>query len=358
MAASNPADENYTALIDILPQMANMSLDERLSKDMSQKMKYIEGDFGVNFIDFAKHIRVGDAQKLYDWRSTLKIAPGQEENFDRHFISEHFKMHTNQAKRSLEKSDLDTLMWIKSLYAGAKPHKAQPLPFPKDNPLYFWHHLCTVESTVRSIHAVWCMTDPNVVFGFLPRADAVDVMRASDSRVGTFFFRLSNSDPSKLCLVWCASKENIVQIEQKQNEGELSKNYKVKQELVDTFKSMTQFKDFLGERKTLINVLPDKNGNVKSRQDFVGVVSDNVYLADIKSSFEQWGSAYTIVFSDPLKHDKSFEESKDDFQPGMMDRMASYDKEQGPVEGNSDDLMAEMGNIYAAVPNSFLNKGM
>lgn len=69
-------------------------------------------------------------------------------------------------------------------------------------------HLLDCEKTVRGVAPVWCLRDPKVLFGFISRPDAVEVLRNSLSQhsSGTFFFRLSNSEPAKLVLVYARKR--------------------------------------------------------------------------------------------------------------------------------------------------------
>mmetsp|Transcript_35348 Transcript_35348/g.69336 ORF Transcript_35348/g.69336 Transcript_35348/m.69336 type:complete len:367 (+) Transcript_35348:61-1161(+) len=248
--------------------------------------------FGVSYVAFAAYVCCSDPDRLHDWRSKLQLPAGQEKEFDKHFINAHFKYHTAQASRPLEEYDLETLLWIKSLYNGAKAKKLQPLPFSLE-PLNFWYHLTTVENTIRSISPVWCMLDPKLIFGFLPRADAVDVMRTFDSRVGTFFFRLSNSDPSMVSLVYCLPKSSVV-AGIGQEEGKI---YRVDQQLFPGFTSIDQFTDWLAMNPHLTHVLPDATGHRASRDEIVSKVTGEVHLNDINTEFNKFRDGFDCLFA-------------------------------------------------------------
>lgn len=113
------------------------------------------------------------------------------------------------------------------MYYNSNIKTSQPLPYARRGP-FFWKHLLTCEATVRKINDVWAFGPPMVVHGFLEKNQCTSMIERAPC--GSYFFRLSNSEPDMLIAIHRSIKG-------------------VKQEKLPAFVDLDAFFAFLNSKK-------------------------------------------------------------------------------------------------------------
>jgi hypothetical protein len=132
-----------------------------------------------------------------------------------------------------------------------------------------------VEATVWGVHAVWCLRDPRVVFGFLSRVAATETL--TGRLPGTFLFRLSNSSPGQLALAYVDNNEVDP----------------VRHDLVGNLNSLAQFSSFLLSKPFLQWGLPGEGGAALTTRHFLSKI-DGRYISEMNKQYSEFISNHDI----------------------------------------------------------------
>lgn len=251
--------DGWTALPPFLP----MNKAQRSLSQISKEVKFEEFSVAIK-------------TQRYEVITAFLMKYGNDSKTVRHFFKERFKMQTKQGVRELREEDIDTLEWIRSLYANPKHDTArQPLPF-KSIPENFIHHLLMVEGTVRGFNEIWTVEYPApVIYGFISRRQAQSILKHAEP--GVFLFRLSVSEPNKIAYCYKSGRSK-----------------EVRQRLIHAFQSVNDFKKFAKKNERNMKYVSDNNSiEIMSLEDLLEVLSDKKHKLKMNETLKSLQCLYS-----------------------------------------------------------------